>query len=229
MPFGFNRGTYKRRRVTIPTRAQVARASAMTRPQVKQLISRSAETKYIDTNITDDINDVGQFLCLNSCARGDDNDEREGRRITMRSLQVNFQLRTVADESLVNACRFMIVLDKEGQGTIPTVGDIISSTTLQEFPNTNNLRRFSILYDKHITIGTAATDTDAREDTKKQWSIKRKLGGQSGMRVDFNAGDAGTHTDIEKGSLWLLYFSDQADSTNEAHIEVYTRVTFTDI
>ncbi len=127
------------------------------------------ELKFFDTNVNDagsntnswHIAEIGPTI--NLVGRGTGPNQRIGRNLVIRSLQFRYEVLKLS--SIENAIyRFIVVLDKQANGTAPTGADIFvngstsSQTTWQQYRNLANISRFEILWDKTFALNSYSHD-----------------------------------------------------------------------
>lgn len=195
------------------------------------------EKKVIDVNYASyAVETTGtQLLLLNGCAPGSQNYNRDGRKITMKSLQIHGHINTTDANCGPGIVRMVIVYDKQTNGSAPTWGDVFTSqntagttsTGAYAMVNLNNRDRFEIIRDKVIAMGVirdTATQTYASGPVNVKVDKYIKLGNRT---TTFNAGQNGTVGDITTGSLYLFFISNLANAEGyTAYIS--TRLRFVD-
>lgn len=154
----------------------------------------------------------GQLILLNGLTKGDDYDNRDGRRIRMKSVELSLI-------SLINASatdtvvKWFIVLDKQPNVSAPVLGDIFDSG-LHAIRNLDNRSRFLIL-----KKGVHNLNSNYPEKSTKCY---RRLD----IRTTYDASNVGDITDITTNSLYLVLASDEA--TNTPNVKYYSRIRFID-
>lgn len=146
----------------------------MTMPQARS----GAEVKALSINVSTggglpnafQINAGGTIIPLNLIASGSSFFQRVGRKITLKSLKVQFNInpRAVAATAIGDLGRIMIFYDRQTNGATPTIADVLqdvsaggaTSTGVVVGPNLNNRNRFTILRDYKFTL-PAVTNTAA--------------------------------------------------------------------
>lgn len=175
--------------------AQVRRAPARIAPR----IGSRTELKSIDLDLattgsgTGDITTTMGRTCANAISIGADINQRVGRKITIRSLELHYSILADGDEVSPSLCRIMVVFDKQANGTQPAGTDILTGSTVYSPKNLNNRERFLILKDDLVSVQRL---TDKSQVVSK-WYFRTAL------PVVYNAGVAGTYADIASGSLWV--------------------------
>lgn len=189
----------------------------------KQVKINQEEWKNIDASTSDAAIVVGGVFLLNGIAPGDGYQNRDGRQITMQSIQLKFRAEsdsTATGTNSRNAVRFLLAIDKQSNGAAPAVGDILDLTSVSAIDamrNLNNRKRFKILMDRRYEMSTVGPANMVDEFYLKRTNLQE---------VTFNAGTAGTVADIVTGSLYILYCSDT--TTTPPTIVLNSRVRFTE-
>ena len=140
---------------------------------------------------------------LTAIAVGDDYDDREGRKIRLKSVQLKGSAEINASATATKL-RVMVVRDNNGSTTAPVIADLFANDAAfydnkphNDDPQTN--ARFSVLMDKFYIL-----------DTAKQ----RMVGIRGYRKLNSHCYFSGSaSTDEGKGSLWLLSASDEATNT----------------
>lgn len=140
--------------------------------------NRPGELKYKDTNFggaaTYKYDTVGTVVALNLIAVGDDNNTRDGRQITCKSVQVTGVIAPVDQTTSACLCRTMLVWDKSPNSgaAVATITDILYASYSTSMTNLDNRERFTILRDSKVAIGginaTAGTSTYAGAPTTSE-------------------------------------------------------------
>lgn len=161
------------------------------------------ELKSIDLDLattgsgTGDITTTMGRTCANAISIGADINQRVGRKITIRSLEMHYSVFADADQVDPTLSRIMVVFDRQANGTQPAGTDILTASTVYSPKNLNNRERFTILKDDLISTQRL---TDKSQVVQK-WYLRTSL------PVVYNSGVAGTYADIASGSLWVCVVS----------------------
>lgn len=187
-------------------------------------LARVGEKKVIDILLTSyAVENTGtQLQLLNGVAPGTNINNRIGRKLSLKSLQIRgvvaFTDNTTANPSFL---RMVIVYDKQANAAAPTFANIMTSqdiagtteTNAFSMVNLNNRDRFEVIRDKVIEMGvidTTATQTFAVPPASATINEYIKLGNRETI---YNAGTAGTVADIVSGSLFIFFICPQANAT----------------
>ena len=161
----------------------------------------------------------GQNL-LNALAQGAGSSSRIGRKVSMRSFLMRYSLQQPAQLPSLQA-RILIVYDKQCNGAIPAITDILNGSTAEAVNNLDKSDRFITLVD-YVTPEPGSNNAgDAAAQTFLYPAIYRKLNLET-----MYSGTAGTFAEIVTGALWLFVHS--SESTGTAQMFMSTRVRYTD-
>lgn len=110
------------------------------------------ESKFVDTALT--VNGVPNSAnafgwgTINQIPVGDGPSGRIGRQIVLTSIQIQYSLDIHHTETNVIYFRFMLVLDKQCNGTAATAADVMNTNALMSYRNLDNAERFVVLVDR---------------------------------------------------------------------------------
>lgn len=157
---------------------------------------------------------------INGIAQGTDYNQRIGREIFQKSLYLRMFGADVTGTS--TQVRVMLVFDKQTNGVLPLISDILTSVSLLACNNLNNRERFVTISDKQfITSGTNAGPSNSFMNNKYK-KIR--------LPVTFN-NTGSTIADINTGALYLVIIAQNAFSgllTNTLNFSFVARTRFTD-
>lgn len=189
-------------------------------------------TSALETGVAGSEEEDATMLCLNGIAQGVDVDERTGREVFLRGIEVrgDIQLATRADaDNPEIIVRFILVLDTQTNGAQMNAEDCyLPGLTHPEhsFVDMNGLERFRILEDITIPMQSPAA---AGNGTANDWcGIKKvfSIGKSLGIAVNFG-GTGATVADIQDNSLHILAWS-SFDGGVGPFINYQTRIFYTD-
>ncbi len=174
----------------------------------------NTEFKSVDTQSELAITDTPQIRLINALQKGDDFNNRDGRSVRFKSVQLKWTVQLNPLNTL-GVVRCMVVIDKQANATLMTIGDLLDETHTNSFKNLNFRKRFVILKDETITL---------QDSGEKSMHINwyKKLD----MITIYDDSDTGGISDITTNALYLVIFSDQA--TNGLVQDCHTRVRFVD-
>lgn len=177
---------------------------------------------------------------LNYIDQGDGISNRHANKTLIRMLYLNCLLSTktypIAANGILGA-RMVVLWDREARGLPPSFTDVFDTVEFTAFPRFAYRERFQILYDR---VYLPSADT-AWFNTISQAGI---LGFRRNFRLkipvnrmtvwapsDVSGGSTtGSIANVEKGSLFLLFFSDTAPAIdNNLKLEFEYKLTFEDV
>jgi len=182
--------------------------------------ARSAdEKKFVDTEINTDIDTTGTVTPINLVATGTDFFNRIGRKILIKSFQVRAFL-GIENVNQGSGVRYMLVYDKQTNGALPAVGDILGiPTTSNPFTamlNLNNRDRFVILWDKIYRMDLGSGIITVLKKYKKL------------SHETVYSGTTAAIGSIATGGLYLLQIGSVASGMTDVDQTAVVRIRFTD-
>jgi len=181
-------------------------------------------TKYVDYNASYIVNTGPATTLVNGIAAGTSVNQRIGNRIRMNRMVWNmrFYPQTVPYDPDNNfksgPIRFLMAYDKQANGVLADLTDVLDSSDTMSNVNENNRQRFIILYDKIINqpIVAAASDGSgpAGTDGPVSWTNKvHRCTIPIGLMTQYN--ETSSFIDaITSGSLLIWIFNDVANVTS---------------
>lgn len=151
--------------------------------------------------------------CLNGITQGISANERVGRKIQMKSLQVRWSESTTAS---LSALRILVVYDRDGL-PLPFITDVLSVDNFNSNMQLSNSDRFVVLHDEVIPCEVSGPTNNRRAG---KFYIKLNL--PTMYQGTTNAGG-----DISHGSLWIM--SNSLNGPIGAGIGYNSRVRYTDV
>lgn len=185
------------------------------------------ELKYTDiANATYAADTTGTVTALNLIAVGDDNVNRDGRQVTMKSIQIRGFLQPQDGSTTASGCRVILVWDNAvNSGAIATIAQILTAATANSFPLVDNANRFTILVDRYYALGaidTTATTTFAESPTVYPVEIYKKLN-----CVTQFSGTTAAIGSIQNGGLLMVTIGTSAAALGGTFV-LATRARWTD-
>ncbi len=174
----------------------------------KELVTTSGSIAF-DTN--------GVLVPISRVAQGTNYTERIGNSIKMQHIEVRGRIfkNATATSSVM---RVLLVRDLDGYGTVPNVTDIMESVGSSAAPLTQydflNRKRFSFLFDELLTLNNTG-------DSSAVFEIQLPHEGHI-----LYLGSTATAASDGKGSLYMLFISDEV--TNTPTYTFSSRIVFTD-
>jgi len=208
------------------------------------LLSSKGEVKCVDqtaSNFTLVASTTGNKVLLNGTIPGSAIQNRLGRRIHMKSVQVQgqivqYQNGTTPVDDFVH---IFLVYDHQVNAAAFNLSDLLQScdsagntgTSTFSFLNMSNSKRFKILRHEVMkleTIGVSQDQpsqesTDAHKHTTIQWFVPL-----NSLETQYNTGTAGTQADIQTGGLWLMTLGLSAAADSQYQFQGNARLRFLD-
>lgn len=156
---------------------------------------------------------------LNGCAQGTTAGTRIGRRITMKSLLIRWNIALAATTAGAGAIRILVVYDAQANATAPAVTDILDTDNFVAGMNLSNNRRFKVLCDVILDQGVSTAGPGANCGTRYV---------RGDWNTEFNTGSAGTIGDIQSGSVYMLTAQSGNLITAAPLSTIFTRIRFQD-
>lgn len=193
-------------------------------------MSMSKELGFVDLAAAAYAYDTtGSVTLLNTVAQGTSVNQRVGKKIRMKGLQMRGYSAN-GTTAVFNDTAYLIVYDKRPTGALPAITDILVSASSQAMNNDANAGRFSILKRQDIVlignttvqaaVANAITDICARSEDCYLDLGKRE--------VVYKAAGTGAIGDIEQGALYLVTIGSNAAGTTAASLTVTFRLRFWD-
>ncbi len=155
---------------------------------------------------------------LTNIGRGDTTNERDGSQCKMIGINLNYLL-VVSANNPRTSVRILLVLDKQTNQAIYSIGDLIQDTSASDNiispRNLDNKHRFSILYDRVHHMSTSLTTI----------TVKKYIRRSILLRYD-DSSDPPDITDLTQNSLSLVQVTNE--STNVPTLTSFVRVRYVD-
>lgn len=100
--------------------------------------------------------------------------------------------------------RYMIVLDKQANGSLPPLGDVIDPVAVWGGRDLDNRKRFKIMLDKVRYTAAAAQGDPSRIYVHHYIKLRHPI------VTDYNSTAGGTVNDIATNSIFIALFGDNA-------------------
>lgn len=187
--------------------------------RLKKQIAAQRNLGRVDVIAQQDVADTsGEITLLNGIAEGTNDDERLGNQITMRSIR--YMVHAAPDSAQVTwqKAAWYLIYDRQPNGAIPVVADVLSTDSSDAFPAWDNKQRFQILKKELFLVAPfdeGGPPSNIREGYIKLNHVTRFDG------VGANIGDMTT------GSLFSLGVGNTAAGSNANPVMFFsTRIVF---
>lgn len=188
------------------------------------------ELKTVDLDTANyQFDTTGSVTPLNLIAQGTDNTTREGRQVVITSCHIRALIQPTQAASQPSLCRWLLVWDKQPNGALATVANILkqdsgSVSSSQNPLNLDNRERFIVLRDKGYSTGNQnLTATTAVADSTTYYVNEY-------VKINAKTTFSGTTAaigSIATGALLLVTIGNRA-SPNAYLLGAGTRTRFTD-
>lgn len=205
-------------------RRKFTRPSQFRRGQSIPMYPSEMKTKDIDVAVYAG-DTTGSITLLNGIAAGDDYTERDGRQVTVKSVQIQGRVFSADNEVLNCFTRVMLIWDSQPNGAAPTMANFFLTTTNAcNFMNPNWMNRFTVLADVKNVTGLVLTSASpiAYSPNVHVVDCYRKVN-----RVTQYMGTDALIGSIATGALWMVTIGDQAAGSGSTY-NMSVRVRFTD-
>lgn len=170
---------------------------------------------------------TGSVTALNLVATGTDYNNRIGRRISMKAVQMRGYATLVDAIAGPVLARVILVWDLQPNGALAAVTDVLQTATPDSFMNLNNRDRFRVISDTQMVFGitnNTATQTFAQGPSVRSLNVYKNCN----QLVTFS-GTTAAIASVESGALLLVTIGNQtAASTAGGNAFLTFRMRFTD-
>jgi len=195
------------------------------------------EKKAFDTQMYGDVSTAGAIFPLCVPVPGAGLNQRIGRRITIRSVQmkgiVQMELASTPSGSVTaeaNHLRMILLYDKQPNAALPVLADVLTGgQTVNDLFNLNNRDRFQILKDKVWSFDPMVYDGTNHAYSWSRTATYLKFYRKLNLETTFNAGTAGTSADVTSGNLIVVWLCNTPAGTDK-NVDIYVnaRVRYVD-
>lgn len=209
----------------MPKQRKAQPLAAKVRKLEKQVLLNADEWKVIDSVGSTTASTTATFALLNGLAPGDGFNTRDGREVSIQSIQMKFRAEVDPSAAATNGTspvRFIIFIDKQANAAAPTIGDLLDVSVagaVDALRNLNNRKRFKILMDRRAYVSLLSPGG---------WTDDFYLKRTDLVKTIYNAGVAGTIADITSGSVYLMFCSDVVAASLPPAIVYNARLRFTE-
>ncbi len=188
------------------------------------------ELKFHDLDVDDTaIDTAGTIVAasLNLIAQGTGESERIGRKCTIKSVFIRFEVRLptqTAGATASDVARIIVYLDKQANGATASVTAILETANYQSFNNLTNRKRFRTLMDRTYDVNALAGGGDGTTEDYGQTIISDTLFKKVNIPLEFSAA-AGVITELSSSNIGILTIS----RTGNAAFASKVRLRFTDL
>jgi len=196
-------------------------------------MSRVKRLKFFDMVDAQHVADTtGSVWCINLIGGGTGETQHVGRKIRIKRIQILGFFMPIDGVSTgadcdISMCRLLCVVDRQSNGALPTVGDILTYSTSMSFPDPDQAERFDYLADIKALVGPRVGQTTAQQ-TFMIDGVYRKIDEdiKCDVKTVYNATDQ-TISAISTGAIILCTIGNRTPAVGgNAHLT--TRVWYYD-
>lgn len=163
---------------------------------MRSLANFPREVKAKDVAISIGTNTSGGIQLMNGLAPGVAFDQRVGRHVRARRLDLDFTVHVTESTGPDQFTRYLVVLDCQPNGSALTIADVLTTVDVRAMPNLSNQARFKILRDEVVYLSASA---EAASGVHRKFSI-----GLPFTTTFYTNASAGTVADIATNSLYFI-------------------------
>lgn len=178
------------------------------------------ELKNVDNILTGTVTGptAVTLASFNLIAQGPGQNERIGRRVTMKSLWIRWQITMNSASVGASPFRLLVVYDKQNNAGGTPITSVLTSNTITAFKDLSNERRFVTLMDEWITpIGTGGPQSVCGQRFIKMNHV-----------VEFNTSASAAASAITTGLVSGFLFQMGTITTANPEYSVQARVRYSD-
>jgi len=209
-------------------------------PQKSLVIyNRKTELKSVDTVISSLLSTTVVFNLVNLIRLGNDDYQRIGREIKMRSLTITGGVIDIRQSSQASDFfRYMVIYDRQTNGAIPTLQNILTSvssagaaTNAANAGYNDDMRdRFKILLDRMTGVPNDTNNGSAQAGQRASGYFPNSIRHYIPLKgaVTKYVSDAADITQIGAGALYIMTFGDVAAGNANYTLKCNARLTYSD-
>ncbi len=172
------------------------------------------ELKFHDVSIQDAViaSTGAVTVSLNLIQGGSTESLRIGRKCTIQSIHWRYRITlpeqdAVATPAVSESFRLIVFKDKQANGTMPAVLDLLETANMQSFRNLANEGRFVFLCDKVLSLNYNTLASDGAGVVSQGQTIKDYVWNKKvSVPIEFN-GNTGAIGEIRSNNFGALFFS----------------------
>lgn len=157
---------------------------------------------------------------LNELGQGTAESNRIGASVKNKSIYIRFFCDNNQSNPAPQYVRYMIVKDKQPNGAVPAITDILNGSTIQSARQINKAKRFQVYRDEVFYV-----DNNTKAGHVETIFVDLKDGQDDHTEY---SGNSGTITDISTNAYYFIHFSNIAGVSNPPIISWTSRMRFID-
>lgn len=189
----------------------------------------NVEKKYLDTVQAQQIDKTTPSIhIVNAVPQGDTGESRDGDQVKAIRLYWNGTVSNdlPSSNNYPVMYRMVILLDKQSDGTPPTLAEIYQTTeNPRSHLNMDNKMRFSILHDKQFLLTPAHINNNTKI-VQGYMDLTKKFKKTAGLRIRYS-GTGSTAADVASNPLYCIVFT-SAGAVDNSTVNIYHRLRYVD-
>ena len=215
------------------------------RPIGARSVTKGVDVLSTDADVFTNMANSTHVYPLNLIQAGTGSWNRVGRVLTMRSIRIRHNIRytlaATSANSLSRSFRYLIVYDKQPNGTLPVKTDIIQykdqsgteTGNWNGFLSYDNMQRFTILKDDTINFDPKLRTFDNTGTPTQQIELEKNLECYIRMNhiTNYKSENSPAQiSDISTGALYLVWLTDNPGAVAGAtmRVDALSRLRYTD-
>jgi len=214
------------------------------RPVGARGVSKGLDTDISQSNIVTNMSNSDHVLPLNLIQAGTGSWNRVGRIVSLKSIRCRMNIQVAyagtVSETYTKHLRYLIVYDKQPNGTLPIKSEIIQyknqsgteAGTWNGYLSYDNMERFTILKDQTITVNPYfRTFNSTGEPTSAQtFEVFEECYLRLNHMTNFKSESTPmTIADISTGALYIVFLTDTGNEDPSIFVsQSYARLRYTD-
>lgn len=181
-----------------------------------------AEYKNVDTTINSQVSTTSVITLLNGLAPGTTASTRIGRKVSVRRIDYVLSLASSTTGIQDHIC-IAVVEDRQPNGGTFNTTDYLTGSSSRVLPNANEFARFRTIVRYDVTLAgssVASGPPSTVPSAIEQLPVT--------IPVHYNAGTAGTISDIQTNALYLFVIGDGASNATNPFVYGQVRLWYTD-
>lgn len=184
----------------------------------------NSESKIIPvTHTLTAISSTGSLTLLNALAQGTGQNNRIGDEYRMKSIFTRFAVTHNSSGSAAQSLRFMVVKDKQPNGSSTSPGNILDTASYLGLYDADHMKRYTVYCDETYTVSVTGNQRIAAKCYVDLSQPMGKYDNNNRVECQSNNGDI---TDISTNAYYILVIS--SDVTNGPTFTGFTRSHFID-
>lgn len=165
------------------------------------------------------LDSTGQVDVLNTMVQGNDINNRIGRQVNIRSIEIRAVAQATAATGTRQECLTMLVWDRDPDGVLGTIAQMLNTSNVNSARLLTQRDRFVVLRRWNYVI---YPDTIVNNSRTLRYYKRHNL------KVTYNAGNAGSIADIQKGALYLVTLGQNVAGNTAGTLTYQCRLRYLD-